>query len=133
MATDSKHCKLPSIGFVAGGPHQSNSVMIFHTDNDIYLAALPCFFASQGVFVCFKWSRSYTVRMIMPYVCKISAIKKKIHSNRSSLAWTLLKCKIEFWPIRVFPLKVSALSRAQPGRTDALLKYVTPLPHENGK
>lgn len=41
----------------------------------------------------------------MPYACEKERNKERNADDCSSLAWTLFKCKIEFWPIHVVRLK----------------------------
>lgn len=114
-AAESQRRGLPTIGFVAGGPYQSNSPTQAQRSAAqiaaVRLAAPPGFILSQGGFVFFfvflKHSRSFIVGMLMPYVGEIDGGKKrkKNHSFCYSLAWTPLKCKIEFMPIHVLHSK----------------------------
>lgn len=133
IATGSYRHKLPTIGFVAGGPRQLNSLTQAQRSSVLILysclAAIPWFISSQGGFVCFKHSRRFIVGILMSYIFKISV---KIHS----FPFTCLDAtQVQNWILAHsrLPLQVSALSWAQPGRKDTLLKYVTTQPHAKSR
>lgn len=113
---DSRQYSLPTVGFLAGGLYQSNSLTQAPRSSALILcsclAALLCFFLCQGGFVCFKHSRRFIVVILMSYICKISV---RIHS----FSFTCLDTtQVKNWILAHsrLPLQVSALSWVQPGR-----------------